>query len=230
MEVLRQYGTAATILFPLITRDSQDFRTSGITFVAADTQISKDEGAFANTGSTPSHEGNGMYSLALTAVEMQAARIMITCVDAATKLWEDQAVIIQTYGNASAGFELDLDVARVAADATAVDGSTTAAANLSSWADNGILPGTVDNTAFTPTATEFESDDITESTADAFINRTILVLSGTNQYATTQITDYVLTGGRGHFTHLPFRTGSAVGNNDTFLILGADSPITASMT
>lgn len=107
--ILRKYGTATTVLFPLIDRGTLDFESTPVTFVAADTQISKDEGAFANTGSTPAHEGNGMYSLALTATEMQAARIMVTVIDAATKAWEDQAILVETYGDASAEHAVDLD-------------------------------------------------------------------------------------------------------------------------
>jgi hypothetical protein len=109
MEIQRQYNTATTVLFPLVDRGSDDFESTPVTFSAADTQISKDEGTFANTGSTPAHEGNGMYSLALTATEMSAARIMITCIDSATKTWEDQAVLIATYGNSSAQHPSILD-------------------------------------------------------------------------------------------------------------------------
>ena len=112
MAELRKYGVAATILFPLIDRGTLDFEATPVTFVAADTQISKDEGAFANTGSTPAHEGNGIYSLALTATEMQAARIVVTVIDAATKAWEDQAILIDTYGNASAQHAFDLATAQ----------------------------------------------------------------------------------------------------------------------
>ena len=111
MEVLRKYGVATTVLMPLVDAGAIDFESTPVTFVAADTQISKDEGAFANTGSTPVHEGKGIYSLALTATEMQAARISIVCIDAATKLWEDQAIIIATYGHASAQHAFDLDLA-----------------------------------------------------------------------------------------------------------------------
>ncbi len=110
MEVLRKYGVATTILFPLVDAGAIDFESTPVSFVAADTQISKNEAAFANTGSTPAHEGNGMYSLALTATEMQAARIVITVIDQTSpKLWEDQAIIIDTYGNASAEHAFDLD-------------------------------------------------------------------------------------------------------------------------
>jgi hypothetical protein len=108
--LLKKYGTATTILFPLIDAGAQDFESTPVTFAAGDTQISKDEGAFANTTNNPVHEGNGIYSLALTATEMQAATIVITIIDqTAPKEWEDQAVIIDTYGNASAEHAVDLD-------------------------------------------------------------------------------------------------------------------------
>lgn len=119
MEVFRKYNVATTLLFPLIDRGTQDFESTPVSFVAADTQISKDEGVFGNTGSTPAHEGNGIYSLALTATEMQAARISITVIDAATKTWEDQAIIISTYGNASAQHAFDLDTATQTVDLSA---------------------------------------------------------------------------------------------------------------
>lgn len=114
MAELRKYGVAATILFPLIDRGAVDFESTPVTFASGDTKIIKDEGAAANTGSNPVHEGNGIYSLALTATEMQAARIVITVIDSATKTWEDQAVLIDTYGNASAQHEFDLDDAGAA--------------------------------------------------------------------------------------------------------------------
>jgi len=108
MELLRKYGTAATVLFPLIDRDAQDFESTPVTHASGDTQISKDEGAFANTSNAFAHEGNGIYSLALTATEMEAARIVITIIDQGTKEWEDQAIIISTYGGSSAQHPLNL--------------------------------------------------------------------------------------------------------------------------
>jgi hypothetical protein len=125
MEILRKYGEATTILFPLIDAGAADFESSPVTFAAGDTQISKDEGAFANTGSNPAHEGNGMYSLALTATEMQAARIMITVIDqTATKEWEDRALVLSTYGNAAGQHAFDLDTATQNVTATTVSDKT----------------------------------------------------------------------------------------------------------
>jgi len=113
MEVLRKYGEATVVSFPLVDAGSNDFESTPVTFAAGDTQIAKDEGAFANTTNNPAHEGNGIYSLSLTATEMQAARIVVTIIDSATKAWEDQSVIISTYGNASAQHAFDLDSATV---------------------------------------------------------------------------------------------------------------------
>ncbi len=112
----RKYGAATTILFPLIDAGAVDFESTPVTFAAGDTQVSKDEGVFANTSNNPAHEGNGIYSLALTAAEMQAARIVVTIIDSATKAWEDQAVIVETYGNASAQHAFDLDDAQQTVD------------------------------------------------------------------------------------------------------------------
>ena len=123
MEILRKYGAATTILFPLIDAGAADFESTPVTFATGDAQISKNEGAFANTSNNPAHEGNGMYSLALTATEMQAARIMITVIDTAPKTWEDQAIIISTYGNASAEHAFDLDTATQSVNVTTIEGS-----------------------------------------------------------------------------------------------------------
>jgi hypothetical protein len=109
MAELRKYGAEATIYFPLVDAGAVDFEATPVSFAAGDTQISKDGGAFANTSNNPAHEGNGIYSLVLTSTEMQAAVVVVTVVDSATKSWEDQAIIIDTYGNASAQHAIDLD-------------------------------------------------------------------------------------------------------------------------
>ncbi len=150
MEVLRKYGEATTLIFPLVDRATLDFEATPVTFAAADTKISKDEGAFANTGSTPAHEGQGSYSLALTATEMQAARISIICVDVSgTKLWEDQAIIISTYGNASAQHAFDLDTAQQDVNVAAMDGNVITAAVIADGAIDAatFAAGAIDNAA-----------------------------------------------------------------------------------
>jgi hypothetical protein len=111
MAELRKYGAAATVYFPLVDAGAVDFEATPVTFASGDTQISKDGGAFANCTNDPAHEGNGIYSLVLTATEMEAAVVVVTVIDSATKAWEDQAIIIDTYGNASAQHAFDLDTA-----------------------------------------------------------------------------------------------------------------------
>lgn len=114
MEILRKYGVQATFYFPLIERGVLDFNDDPAVFAAGDTKISKDGGAFNNTDNNPSHEGNGVYSLVLTATEMQAALNVVTIIDQTNpKAWEDQALVVSTYGDASAQHAFDLDTATV---------------------------------------------------------------------------------------------------------------------
>lgn len=105
---LRKYGVQATINFELFEVDGVDFRIDAV-HAAGDSAIMKNEGAEANTTNSFTDEGTG-YSIVLTATEMQAARIVIYLVDqTATKVWLDKAIVIETYGNASAQHAIDLD-------------------------------------------------------------------------------------------------------------------------
>lgn len=109
--LIREYGVATTIYFPLIDAGTQNFAVSGdYTHASGDTKISKDGGAAANTTNAPAAitMGNGaMWELDLTATEMQAKTIVITIIDAATKAVEDQMIVIETYGAGNG--ELDLN-------------------------------------------------------------------------------------------------------------------------
>jgi hypothetical protein len=62
-----------------------------------------------------------------------------------------------------------------------------------------ILAATVDDTV-APSTTEFETSEITEATADHFIGRVIVFLTGALAGQATTIADYALNTGRGHFT------------------------------
>lgn len=107
---LRKHGAAATINFDLFEVDGVDFRVDAV-HAAGDTKIMKDEGVEANTTNGFVDEGQG-YSIALTATEMTAARVVVYVVDqTATKVWLDRTIIIETYGNASAQHAFDLDTA-----------------------------------------------------------------------------------------------------------------------
>ncbi len=112
MAELRKYDATTTILFPLIDRGTNDFEATPVTDGGADCEIIKDEGASTTATNDFVHEGRGIYSLVLTAGETQAARIVVTIVDATgPKAFEDQAVNVETYGHASAQHAFDLDTA-----------------------------------------------------------------------------------------------------------------------
>lgn len=106
---LRKYGVQTTIDFELYEVDGVDFRTDAAD-AGSDCSIMKDEGAEATCTNDFTDEGKG-YSLVLTATEMEAARIVVYVVDSAAKVWLDKAIIIETYGNASAIHAFDLDTA-----------------------------------------------------------------------------------------------------------------------
>jgi len=122
----RKYGVATTIDFQLYDLTGVDLKT-GATFAAGDIKIMKDEGAEANTTNTPTDEGRG-YSITLTSTEMEAARIVIYAVDQSSpKVWLDTAIVIETYGNASAQHAFDLDTATKVLTNKAVQDKNTGA-------------------------------------------------------------------------------------------------------
>lgn len=109
---LSKYGVARHIYIPIIKRAVVDFAVSADwTPVAGDVKISKAGAAAADVTNLPTAitmGGTAMWDFSLTATEMQAAQIMVSVADAATKAVEDQFFIIETYGNASAQHAVDL--------------------------------------------------------------------------------------------------------------------------
>lgn len=128
---LSKYGVARVIIIPIVKRAVVDFAVGADwTPAAGDVKISKDGGAAANVTNLPTAiaMGNGaIWSFSLTATEMQAAQIIVTVADSATKAVEDQAIVIETYGHASAQHELDLDTPTVNPGAGGITASTIAA-------------------------------------------------------------------------------------------------------
>jgi len=92
--VLRKYGVEATIDFELYEVDGVNLRTDWVP-AAADCEIMKDGGASTQCTNTAVDEGS-TYSIVLTATEMQAARLVLKIVDAATKVFLDKVVIIES--------------------------------------------------------------------------------------------------------------------------------------
>jgi hypothetical protein len=137
---LSKYGVARHFYIPMVKRGVVDFAVSADwTPAAGDVKISKDGGAAANVTNLPTAitMGNGaIWDFSITATEMQAAQIMITVADSATKAVEDTMLICETYGNASAQHPVDL--------ADSVRAGLTALPNATAGATNG-LPLSVDS-------------------------------------------------------------------------------------
>ena len=175
---LRKYGAATRIPFQLYLPDASAFKTDA-TFVAGDIRITKDEGAEADLGTAAVDEGTG-YSVALTATEMQAARISGYVVDlTGTKVWLDTGFYIETYGNASAQHAFDLDTATQDVNAVQISGDSTAADNLELMYDGtGYAGGTTkldvnavqisgDSTAADNLELQYDTTGYTDDTAPA---------------------------------------------------------------
>jgi len=112
-------NTAVTIYFPLHDLGDADdeLEDTPVTFVAGDVQYSVDGGAFANTSNLPAHEGNGIYSLALVAGEVNGTRNVITIKDQTSPhLWKDQVLLIHDYLDIiNTIFTLDIDTVEATA-------------------------------------------------------------------------------------------------------------------
>lgn len=129
---LRKYGVQTTIDFEVFEVDGVDLRTDW-TPAAADCEVMKDEGASTQCTNTATDEGSS-YSIVLTATEMEAARLVLKIVDAATKVFLDKVIIIETYGHASAMHAMDLD--------DSVRGGLTALPNAAVNAAGGLVKST----------------------------------------------------------------------------------------
>jgi hypothetical protein len=105
---LRKHGAETKINFDLYETDGSDLKTDAV-HATGDTKIMKDEGAEANTTNGFVDEGQG-YSITLTAIEMQAARIKIYVVDQTSpKVWLDTTIMIETYGDTNAQHPFDIE-------------------------------------------------------------------------------------------------------------------------
>jgi hypothetical protein len=109
---ISKYGVAVHVYIPVIKRGVVDFAVSADwTPAAGDVKVSKDGGAAANVTNLPTAITMGntaMWDFSMTATEMQAAKVMVTIADSATKAVEDSMFTIWTHGNASGQYQVDL--------------------------------------------------------------------------------------------------------------------------
>jgi hypothetical protein len=216
------------------------------TVTGMDSEVSKDGAAFADCTNEFTEIGtSGPGYLDLTSTEMNADSVIVkaTCtntsalpvtiylypqegsdIDANVSHWKGSVVatvtvagvpeVDTTHWNGTAvSTPTTAGVPEV--DVIALNGTTAALLNFIASATS-IIRGTVDNTAHTPTSTEFEADDITEATADHYVGRLVCWNTGVLLGQVARITAYSLATGRGHFTVTTMT--DAPGNNDTFSI------------
>lgn len=190
MEILSRYGTQQTFYFPLITSGGTDFQTTW-TPATGETQYSIDGGTFANTTNNPAHEGNGIWSLTMTATELSGTRIAVSIIDAGADV-EDQALIITTTlaGQIEANFGIiigEVDTATFTATTTSLEGFR-----------------------LSPNTTE-------EATADHYNGRLLLFTSGALLGQMTDITDYALANSKELFTYTALTEAPA--DTDRYVVL-----------
>lgn len=208
---LRKYGVSTTVYFSLIDPAGVDFETAATCAQVGgagndDVQISKDGGAMTDSTNCFVSEGNGIYSLVLTATEMQAKEVVVTIIDqSGTKIWLDWAVRISTYGNDSAQHALDLDW----------EGFL--------FSQQAIAYGVVDTGTTAATTTTFEADvtysggAYSDATADQLVGRVIIFISGNQILEATRITSYSQANSNESFTVTTMTVAPA--NGDKFVIL-----------
>lgn len=186
MPFLRKYGVAITagtayaIRIPIIKRGVVDYAVGADwTPAAGDVKLTLDSNTagIANITTLPTAvaTGNGaVWEFIFSATELQAKTILVTIVDATTKAVEDQAFIVETYGNASAMYPPDLSAANLPANVIQINGDSNAAANQAGAA-NAVYRGSI--TGATPTTTTLIDSGLTALDANAYVGR-ILVFKG----------------------------------------------------
>ena len=99
MGYYKKHGVAATVYFVLTTPGTKSFDPTPVTFAAGDSKISRSDD-YINSTNLPTHIGNGIYSLVITAAEMTDVSVVeMLLVDQSTpKLWEDCALEIEVFG------------------------------------------------------------------------------------------------------------------------------------
>lgn len=184
--ILAKYQTALTIQFPLFTAGTRNFATSSDwTPATGDVKQSIDGQNVVNTTNLPvavGGAGSALWSLTLTAGELTGQRLTVQLVDSATKAIDDNALIIETYGNASAQHPFDLGTGFLTqmtlalttglTEGYAADGAIGSVrdhlyfivAMLSEWSKSGMTLTAKKLDGTTPAAT-FTLDDATNPTS-----------------------------------------------------------------
>lgn len=181
---LAKYATALTVEFPMIKAGTTDFAIStDWTPVTGDTKITLDGADVVNTTNTPASvggTGSALWSLTLTAAELTGKRATVQIIDAATKLVVDNALIIETYGHASAQHPFDFGTLFATQFASAYATALTTQM-VESYAALGVAP--------TPAQHYFMIDGVLNRFAKVDDVLTVYQLDGITVAATFQLND-----------------------------------------
>jgi len=141
--ILKKYNRATTIYFPLVAYSTTSFldTSTAVSFASGDVKIFNGTG-MTNAATLPSWVGSGMYALSLTAAEMSTAYPSVFLVDSATKAFEDQAILIETYGTTTAAHAFDLNTATQPVNVTQWNGSAVATPDTAGYPVVTIKDGT----------------------------------------------------------------------------------------
>lgn len=103
MSEQRRFGTAGTLSAILIQAGSRDAQVNP-TLAPGDVQVSKDGVAFANIATLPSvfPAGSVRVNIILSASELSCRMLMIRFKDQAGAEWEEQTILVETYGHPDA--------------------------------------------------------------------------------------------------------------------------------
>lgn len=107
--------------FELLMKTKSDLFANDPPIASGDAKVFKDGGAAANVASLPTltQAGEPYLTVALSATEMDADRVMVKLVDQSdTKAWADVSVTIQTVDPAATEAKQDSIIAALAAGAT----------------------------------------------------------------------------------------------------------------
>lgn len=214
---LKQSTATTLLLGPFL--DATDGVTSetALTISQSDVLLWKEGGttlAQKNEATSATHRSNGLYTCPVNTTDTNTLGTLVVSVSesGALPIRQDYTVVpANIYDSVVLGTDL-LEV-----DLSQIDGVDEHVEKLA--ASVNVIPyGTVDTAGFTATTTEFETSSITTAAADHYNGRIVVFGSGTLWFQAGIISDYALSGGRGHFT-LSQALTSAPANAVSFVIL-----------
>jgi hypothetical protein len=195
----RKYGTQSTLYFTVLVpsgTNSNRFFNAAVPWVAGDVLVVKDGGTPANIGTLPTRVGTSpLYTLTLTATEMQATDLQVLLVDQDGPAWRDTTLHVQTKDRLG---QIDVDATAIGSSASAM--SLTPASGgygiLASSGIAGLLKSHIihnqatDVTAQGGGASTITLDAAASATNDFYNGCVIMTVSGTGRWQSRIITDY----------------------------------------